>query len=215
MGIYVTKAKWQSGLQPIVRFFVHKRIHPDWFTYGALGLSLAASLSVVLAGSNRAWLWLVPPCVIMRLALNLMDGQVARELGIADTWGEVKNEFGDRVADAAIFLGFALSNYADPRLAALTLALILCVSYLGILGKAVGGERVYGGLFGKGDRMISLALFTLYPLVGGPLASFNVYLAVAALAASITIVQRLKIIYNASSRKLSRSQKRLDTDEHR
>ena len=45
----------------------------------------------------------------------------------------------------------------------LTLTLIMCASYLGILGKAVTGKRVYGGVFGKGDRMISLALFTLYP----------------------------------------------------
>ena len=152
-------------------------------------------------GSSVSW-WLVPPCVLLRLAFNLMDGLVARAMNLADAFGEVKNEFGDRIADAAIFLGFCFGGYPDARLAALALALILCVSYLGILGKAVGGPRVYGGFFGKGDRMISLAVFTLYPLLSGDLASYNLYLALAALAALVTILQRLGAIrgHSQSSR---------------
>jgi hypothetical protein len=71
----------------------------------------------------------------------------------------------------------------------------LCTSYLGILGKALGGPRIYRGLFGKGDRMISLAVFTVYPLLSGNLSSYNWYLALAALAAGVTIVQRLRIIH--------------------
>lgn len=199
MGIYSTKSNWQKALRPVVAFCVRNRIHPDVFTYGALGLSLLAALAFLRAGSSTLWLWLAPPCLLLRLLFNLMDGLVAREIGLADAWGEVKNEFGDRLADSAIFLGLAFGGYADSRWAALALALILCVSYLGILGKALGGARVYGGLFGKGDRMISLALFTLYPLFSHNLASYNWYLALASLAAAITVVQRLRIIYVAQS----------------
>lgn len=195
MGIYGTKSKWQRALRPVVTLCVRNRIHPDIFTYTALILSFVAAFSLFWAGSNRAWLWLVPLCVLVRLLLNLMDGLVAREIGLASTWGEVKNEFGDRVADTAIFLGLGFGGYADVRLATLALALILCVSYLGILGKAVGGSRVYGGMFGKGDRMISLAVFTLYPLFSGNLTSYNWYLALVVLAATVTIIQRLRIIY--------------------
>jgi archaetidylinositol phosphate synthase len=195
MGIYSTKSKWQQALRPFVAFCIKKRIHPDAFTYGALVLSFVAAFAFLKAGAHRAWLWLVLPCVLVRLLLNLMDGLVARELGLADAWGEVKNEFGDRIADAAIFLGLGFGGFVDTRLAALALAFILCVSYLGILGKVIGGDRVYGGLFGKGDRMISLAAFTLYPLFSGNLASFDWYLAFAVLAAAVTVVQRLRRIY--------------------
>lgn len=195
MGIYATKSKWQRALRPIVALCVRNRIHPDIFTYSALTLSLVGAFALFWAGSNRVWLWLVPPCVLVRLLLNLMDGLVAREIGLASAWGEVKNEFGDRVADTAIFLGLGFGGYAEVRLAALALALILCVSYLGLLGKAVGGSRVYRGVFGKGDRMISLALFTLYPLFSGNLTSYNWYLALAVVAATVTIIQRLRIIY--------------------
>lgn len=195
MGIYATKSKWQQALQPVVAFCVNKRIHPDVFIYGALALSGVAGIAFLIAGSNRFWLWLVPPCVLLRLLFNLMDGQVARAMKLADAWGEVKNEFGDRLADTAIFLGLGFGGYADTRFVTLTLALILCTSYLGILGKALGGPRIYGGIFGKGDRMISLAVFTLYPILSGNLANYNWYLAFAGLAAVVTIVQRLRIIY--------------------
>src|SRR5262245_43753843 len=152
MGIYGTKSKWQKALQPFVDLCVGRRVHPDVFIYAALSLSLLAGVAFYLASTNPNWLWLVPPCVLVRLLLNLMDGQVARALGLASNWGEAKNEFGDRLADASIFIGLGLGGYAEARLVLIALALILCASYLGILGKALGGLRVYGGLFGKGDR---------------------------------------------------------------
>ena len=195
MGIYATKQKWQQALRPIVNFCIDKRIHPDVFTFSALGFSGVAGLAFILAGTNHRWLWLVPPCVLLRLLLNLMDGQVARARGLADKWGEVKNEFGDRVADAAIFLGLGFGRYTDAAVVALVLALILMSSYLGIFSKALGGPRVYNGLFGKGDRMISLALFTIYPALSGDLTSFNLYLGLALMATSVTILQRLRMIY--------------------
>jgi CDP-diacylglycerol--glycerol-3-phosphate 3-phosphatidyltransferase len=178
-----------------VDFCVARHIHPNVFTYGALILSLIAALALYLTNTNKNWLWIVPPFVLIRLLLNLMDGQVARALQLADDWGEVKNEFGDRVADAVLFSALGLGGYAEPALAFIALTLILLISYLGILGKAVGGPRVYGGLFGKGDRMISLAIFTLYPAWTGNLPSYNYYLIFASVVAFITIIQRLRVIH--------------------
>ncbi len=195
MGVYATKPAWQRAFGPMVALCVRYRVHPDVFTYGALILSVVAASALVQAGSNRSWLWLVPPCVLLRLVFNLMDGLVARARGLADSWGEVKNEFGDRIADALIFLGLGSAGYTEARLVEVVIALILLVSYLGILGKTVGGPRVYTGAFGKADRMLSLAAFTFYPLLSGHLTSFNWYLEFAILAATLTIVQRLRSIY--------------------
>lgn len=195
MGVYGTKTKWQRALRPGVTYCVRHRVHPDVFTVGALVLSFVAALALFRGGADRGWLWLVPPCLVLRLGLNLMDGQVARGLGMADAWGEVKNELGDRIADIAVLLGLVFGGYTDVRLAALVLALVLCVSYIGILGKAVGGPRVYEGLFGKGDRMLCLSAFIVYALLSADVRSFDWFLAVAALAALVTIVQRLEVIY--------------------
>jgi len=198
VGIYTTKNSWQRALQPAVDLCVRRRVHPDVFTYAALTISLLATAALYLAGLDKDWLWLVPPCVLLRLVLNLMDGQVARSLGMADDWGEVKNEFGDRVADATLFGALGLGGYADARLALVALATVLCVSYLGLLGKALGGLRYYGGVFGKGDRMITLAIFTLYPAFTGRLGSYDYFLGLAAGAALITIAQRLKVLHDRS-----------------
>jgi CDP-diacylglycerol--glycerol-3-phosphate 3-phosphatidyltransferase len=195
MGIYGTKTKWQRALRPVVNVCVARRIHPDVFIYAAILLCGAAGLCFLSAGHNRLWLWLVPPCLLLRLVLNLLDGQVARAMGLASAWGEVKNEFADRLADLLIFTGLAFGGYVHPGLAALTLGLILITSYLGILAKALGGPRVYTGIFAKGDRMISLAAFTLYPAYTGNLGSYNLYLVLASVAAGITIVQRLRVIH--------------------
>ena len=193
MGLYRTKAIWQKWLQRLVAYAVRNQMHPNIFTAGGLTFAFIAAGSLASAQVNRQALWLVPIGLLLRLLFNLMDGQVARGLGVADKWGEVKNEFGDRIADAAIFL--ALTAYADLRLIAFALTLILLASYLGILGKALGYERIYAGVFGKGDRMISLAIFTLYPLLIGDLASFNWYLGFACIASVITISQRLRILH--------------------
>lgn len=200
MGIYSTKSMWQKALKPIVAVSVRYHIHPDFFTYSAIGVSVVAGISLYLTGKNHRWLWLVAPCVLLRLLLNLLDGLVARELHLADTFGELKNEFGDRIADIVIFLGPAFGVYADFRLVIVLLSLILCISYLGILGKAMMGVRVYSGIYGKGDRMISLAIFSLYPAITGNLNSFNWFIALASLAALITIIQRVRTIHgNAKS----------------
>lgn len=198
MGVYSTKSRWQRALRPVVAFCVKYRIHPDVFTYGAIVLSVAAGAAFLFAADQPAWLWVVPPFVLSRLLFNLMDGLIARELKLADNWGEVKNEFGDRVADAAVYLGLVFGGYVNAQLAALAILLILLVSYLGILGKALGGERVYRGVFAKGDRMITLALFTFYPIFTGSLQSFNWYLLFASFAAFITILQRLRVIHGHS-----------------
>jgi CDP-diacylglycerol--glycerol-3-phosphate 3-phosphatidyltransferase len=195
MGIYATKSRWQQALQPVVAACVRRRVHPDTFTAAALALSLAAGLALLLAGRWPSLLWIVPPCVLARLLCNLMDGQVARALNVADVWGEAKNEFGDRAADVIVFVGLIFGGYAAPGLAAVVLALILCSSYLGVLSKALGGPRLYAGVFGKGDRMLSLAAFTIWPALTGRLGSFDWYLLAALAAAGLTIVQRLRAIH--------------------
>jgi phosphatidylglycerophosphate synthase len=105
MGTYTTKTAWQRALRPVVVFCLRHRIQPDVFTYGALAVSMLAGWALFRAGAQRAWLRLMPVYVLTRLWFNLMDGLLARELGLGGAWGEVKNEFGDRLADGAHPLG--------------------------------------------------------------------------------------------------------------
>lgn len=197
MGIYAIKPHFQRVLMPIVAHCAHRHIHPDIFTYGAIGCSaLAGVLMANVSAMPVIGLGLATLCLVLRLGFNLMDGLLARATGVADALGELKNEFGDRISDVLTFSGLLFGGLVDTRLAGLTLALVLGVSYLGILSKALGGARLYGGIFGKGDRMLSLAatcvLAGIAPLHAGSI--FEGYLILACVLALVTIIQRLRII---------------------
>ena len=121
---------------------------------------------------------------------------VARRTGLASARGELFNEFGDRVADTALFVGLALNSHVFAPLAWGVLVLTLLSSYLGIAAKAVGGQRIFGGLLAKADRMIYLALFSLVALFVGP-AAWNWLLLAFVPALVVTLAQRYHWSFSA------------------
>jgi phosphatidylglycerophosphate synthase len=150
------------------------------------------------AGARVPVLLLFVPLVALgRTALNALDGLVARRAGLARPWGEVLNELGDRLADVALLGGLALAPTSDGRLGAAALVATLLASQVGVLGKAAGGPRQYGGVMGKADRMLYLALAAL---VAGPARRpewLNAYLALVLGGALATLVQRGRAAYVA------------------
>ena len=196
MGIYGIKPRFQRLLEPLVRWLVSERISPDLITFSGFGMSLLAALCLLAAQSNPSLLLVVLPAAMIRLTLNALDGQVARRTGKAGPWGEVKNELTDRLGDASIFIAIGFGGYADARLALLALAVVLLIPFVGVLGKAVGYERVYGGFMGKPDRMVALVIISLYAWWSGNLTSFNLLLGVVAVIGVLTMALRLRKVYD-------------------
>jgi phosphatidylglycerophosphate synthase len=193
-GIYSIKPWWQGRLAIVEEGLVRWHVHPDLITLAGVGC--AGLLSIVLAGSVR-WPLLtlaVAPLAIGRLAANALDGLVARRTGLARPWGEVYNEWSDRLADTLVFVGLALNSYVFAPLAWSVLVLMLLTSYLGMAAKAAGGKRQFGGLLAKADRMIYLALFSLLVLFLGS-AAWNWLLIAFIPALLLTLVQRARWIY--------------------
>ena len=195
-GIYAIKPWWQGRLTGMENWLVKRRVHPNLVTLAGVGS--AGLLGVVLAASAR-WPWLalaVAPLAVGRLAANALDGLVARRTGLASARGELFNEFGDRVADIAVFVGLALNSHVVAPLAWGVLVLTLLSSYLGIAAKAVGGQRIFGGLLAKADRMIYLAVFSLVALFVGP-AAWNWLLLAFVPALVVTLAQRYHWSFSA------------------
>ncbi len=193
-GIYSIKPWWQGRLVGVENWLVARRVHPDLVTLA--GVACAGLLGATLAAS-AVWPWLalaVAPLAVGRLAANALDGLVARRTGQARPWGEVYNEFSDRLADTAVLVGLALNSAVIGPLAWGVLTLTLLNSYLGTTAKAAGGKRQFGGLLAKADRMIYLAIFSPIALVFGPVA-WNWLLAVFLTALLVTIWQRYRWIY--------------------
>ncbi len=190
MGIYAIKPKFQKVLTPVKDFFVRHRIGPTTINVWGLIFSLLMGFALYYSYENKWLLIAVPVLAFIRTAFNALDGLVSRELGVASRFGEVLNELIDRISDAAIFIGLALSPYADFTLGSIVVIVILLNSYLSILSKAAGASRQYGGFMGKADRMFYLGLAAIIVLAWGYTAAWN-YLFWFMLAGTVlTLCQR-------------------------
>lgn len=199
MGIYGIKPWFQKQLQPLVQALWN--VHPDVLTWGALGVSLIAGGLLYWTSDHPLFALLAIPLLLCRLALNALDGMVATQTGKARAAGEVINELSDRLSDVSIFLPFAFWPDIKVHLVLLAIIAMLIVSYVGVLGKAVGAERVYIGMLGKADRMILLMVACLvYAILPDrQLFGYSVFECMFVLfipLASITLLQRLERIFS-------------------
>lgn len=195
MGIYRIKPWFQGVLRPVVARLVAVRVSPDWLTGGALMVAAGMGAALLAARGWQGWLWLVAVGAGLRLTLNALDGEVARGLGHAGRWGEVKNELGDRLADALIFGALTLAPYTAPPWSVPALVMVLLSGYVGILGKAVAGTREYGGPFGKPDRMLALALTSVLVALTGWWSLFTIFLVATTMVGAVTVARRLEAIH--------------------
>jgi CDP-diacylglycerol--glycerol-3-phosphate 3-phosphatidyltransferase len=195
MGIYKIKPKFQKALGGIERDLVRRRVHPDYLTLGALALSAFGGLLLFAANWISILELLIIPVAIGRTALNALDGLVARDTGLARPWGEVLNEFSDRLADVALLTGVAFAPGSNYRIGAVVIVVMLLSSYLGTAAKAAGGKRQYVGVMGKADRMIYLSVASLLAFLLPVIPIYSIYLAIVLVGLCCTIVQRLNATY--------------------
>ena len=193
MGIYGIKPRFQQALQVVERPLVRWRVHPDVLTLSAVGLSLLGGFALYASHWTPWTLLAVPFVALLRIALNALDGMVAKDLGVARPWGEVLNEFCDRLSDVALFVGLLLAPGVHAGLGIAVIILILLSSYLGVVAKAAGGKRQYIGVMAKADRMLALAVVSLVALVWWPV--LNYFLMVTLAGVAITIAQRWRAAY--------------------
>jgi CDP-diacylglycerol--glycerol-3-phosphate 3-phosphatidyltransferase len=200
LGIYGIKPWFQKQLQPLINALWD--VHPDVLTWAALGVSLIAAGVLYSANEHPTIALVAVPLLLLRLMLNALDGMLAKQTGKARAAGEVINELSDRLSDVAIFLAFAFWPDIKVHLVLLAIIAMFIVSYVGILGKAVGANREYGGLLGKADRMILLMVACVIYAVAPDrrLYNFSIFEVMFVLfipLASITLLQRLDKIFAA------------------
>lgn len=167
MGIYSIKPAFQRRLGAARDFFIRRKVGADALTWAALLASVGGGLSIAWSSSMRGFLLLVPALALGRITLNALDGMVAVATGTARPFGEVLNEFSDRLSDSAWFAGLAFVLGPGTTLSALVL--VLLASYLGTVAKAAGGRRLYNGLMGKADRMVLLSTAAVAAFFIGPI----------------------------------------------
>ena len=130
------------------------------------------------------------------MALNAIDGMLAREHDQKSRLGAILNELSDVVADIALYLPFALIAVLSAPLVTIVVLLAVIVEMTGILGLMVGAERRYDGPFGKSDR--AFVFGTLAVAVTTGFASKTVFTVLLV----ILIVLSCWTIFNRASKAL-------------
>ncbi len=152
LSIYQLKPAFQNLLRPGVKRLYERGVTANQVTLGAAVVSVG--LGILLAAMpQHIWLFaLVPLWMILRMALNAVDGMLAREFGQQSKLGAYLNELCDLIADSALYLPFALLPGVSPLLVVLVVLLALISEYAGVIGPMVGASRRYDGPMGKSDR---------------------------------------------------------------
>lgn len=152
LSIYQLKPRFQNLLRPLVRRLFDAGVTANQVTLSAAVVSVLIGLLLALF-PERLWLFaLIPLWMILRMALNAVDGMLAREFGQQSTLGAYLNELCDVIADAALFLPFALLPGVSPTLVVVLVLFALISEYAGVMGPMVGASRRYDGPMGKSDR---------------------------------------------------------------
>lgn len=154
MSLYRLKPRFQALLRPLVGRLAAGGVTANQVTWAAaLGSVAVGALVAALAGRRGVFL-LLPAWLLLRMALNAMDGMLAREFGQKSLLGAYLNELGDVVSDAALLLPFALLPAFNALWVAAVAVLAVIGELAGVLSQALGGGRRYDGPLGKSDRAL-------------------------------------------------------------
>jgi 1-acyl-sn-glycerol-3-phosphate acyltransferase len=106
-SIYDLKPKFQNLLRPLIKRLAVLGLRPNAITLLALLGSIIVGVTVLQAAKHPAVLLLLPLWLFARMALNAIDGMMARELQMSTSLGAVLNEVGDVLSDIGLYLPLA------------------------------------------------------------------------------------------------------------
>jgi CDP-diacylglycerol--glycerol-3-phosphate 3-phosphatidyltransferase len=190
-SIYDLKPRFQALLRPATSWVAARGVTANQVTVAAVVMSLAGGALIAAFPQSRWPLLLLPAVLFVRMALNAIDGMLAREHGMKSRLGAMLNELGDVIADAGLYLPFALVPGVPGWLVVMTVVLGIVSEMAGVLAAQIGGERRYDGPLGKSDRAFAFGAIAMLLGCGvQPGRWLVIVLAAMAGLAAITIVNR-------------------------
>jgi CDP-diacylglycerol--glycerol-3-phosphate 3-phosphatidyltransferase len=193
-SLYALKPAFQRLLRPMVDKLAAIGVTANNVTVQAAVLSMTAGLAVAALHEWRPVLLLVPAVLFVRMALNAIDGMLAREHGQASTLGMYLNEVLDVVSDLALILPFAvLPIFPAWGVVAFAMSAML-TEFTGVLGIAAGVGRSYVGPFGKSDRAFALGVVAVLCAVAlWPASLAPIVFPTMATLSLLTAINRIRV----------------------
>jgi CDP-diacylglycerol--glycerol-3-phosphate 3-phosphatidyltransferase len=192
-SIYDLKPAFQRLLRPLVGKLVAWGLTANQVTLAAVLLSFAVGAVIAWLPQARWPLLLLPAALLVRMALNAIDGMMAREFGQASKLGALLNELGDVLSDAALYLPLGWVPGFQPALVAVIVLLAAASEMTGVLAVTLGASRRYDGPMGKSDRAFVFGALGLALGLGVPGGVWlTVVLAAILVLLVLTIVNRAR-----------------------
>jgi CDP-diacylglycerol--glycerol-3-phosphate 3-phosphatidyltransferase len=161
MTIYDLKPAFQNLLRPVCRGLAGAGITANQVTVFALLVSaIVGAIFALYPGASFAAL-LIPLWLFLRMALNAIDGMLAREHGMQSDLGGILNELSDVMADSALYLPFALVPGVSAELVVGVVVCAIFTEMAGVVAVQIGANRRYDGPMGKSDRAFFFGLLAL------------------------------------------------------
>lgn len=200
-SVYDLKPAFQRRLRPLVGGLARARVTANQVTVAALLLSMAAGAAVALFPESRLPLLAYPLVLLLRMALNAVDGMLAREYGQASRLGAMLNELGDVVADSALYLPLAWVPGVSAPLVVVAVVLAVVTEMTGVTALGIGASRRYDGPMGKSDRAVVFGAVALALGLGLPPGWWlDAVLALVVALSMLTVVQRTRRALEEGSR---------------
>lgn len=193
MTLYALKPRFQALLRPLVGRLATAGVTANQVTVAAAAGSVLVGLVVVWLAEDRAVFLLLPVWLFVRMALNAIDGMLAREFNQQSRLGAYLNEICDVVSDAALIAPFALLAPFGGFAVATAIVLAALTEFAGVLGPLVGASRRYDGPMGKSDRALAFGALGFWVGIGGPLPDWTAWLMpLICLVLTVTVVRRVR-----------------------
>ncbi len=195
VSIYDLKPKFQQLLAPFLEFLIKRRLTPNMITLLALVGSIMVGVIIWITRQQPNWLLIMPVWLFLRMALNAMDGMMARKYDLGTPLGCILNELGDVLSDLALYL--PLSFIVPEIFGIMTLFCIGAVitEFCGVLGYALGVKRHYEGPMGKSDRAFLVGALVLITVFWNGIKNYwHWFFLIAVILMVWTCINRIKAI---------------------
>lgn len=176
ISVYKLKPKFQQLLTPVLLFLHKHGITANQITVSSILLSVVIGILFWNADISKWFFLSLPIGLLIRMALNALDGMMARKFNQTSKLGEVLNEIGDIVSDVIIF--FPLIKFQTESLYIIVVFIIMSIinEFAGLMGKVIRQERRYEGPMGKSDRALILGIYGSAVFFGANITDYSQYI---------------------------------------
>jgi CDP-diacylglycerol---glycerol-3-phosphate 3-phosphatidyltransferase len=176
ISVYTIKPKFQNLLRPVLDLLHRFKVTANQITIASIVLSVCIGLLFWFSDIHHSFFLVLPIGLFLRMALNALDGMMARTYNQQSKLGEVLNELGDVVSDVVIF--FPLLKFESSQIYLIVVFLCLCIvnEFAGFMGKIISNTRRYDGPMGKSDRALIIGLYGVLQFSGICLSNYSLYI---------------------------------------